>query len=410
MSCTTTVMRLKFACIVACAVISLAAAARAQDIAVRGATVYTTPDDPAIRDGTVIIRGGKISAVGAAIPVPKGIPQIACNGCAVFAGFWNSHVHFTGPQWTAAADQPPSKLTAALREMLTHSGFTTVVDCASDPVNTIALRRRIDGGEVLGPRIYTAGAALYPPHAIPYYLSDLPAEVRALLPQPETPQQASDVVHHNQAIGTDIVKLFTGSYVTPKKIVPMPLVVAKAAVQAGHRDHQLVFAHPSNLAGVRIAMESGVDVLAHVPDAATGIDDAVLRDMLAQHMAMVPTLKLFSHDDDIPRVRQIVAQYHAMGGRLMFGTDTGFLRDYSVDEEYRQLGLAELPFREVLAMLTTAPAEEFGVTAHAGRIRVGNDGDLTVLVNDPSSGKMKDFARVLYTIRGGKIIFTRDRQ
>ena len=399
-----------FVCIVACAIILRPTAARAQDIAISGATVYTSPDDAPLREGTVIVRSGKIFAVGAAIAVPKEIPQVACDGCAVFAGFWNNHVHFTGPQWTAAAQQSGTKLTAALQEMLTHSGFTTVVDCASDPENTIALRRRVEDGEVLGPRIYTAGAGLYPPHAIPYYLSDLPTEVRGHLPQPETAQQAIEVVHHNQALGTDIVKLFTGSYLTPEKIVPMPLDVAKAAVQAGHRDHQLVFAHPSNLAGVRIAIESGVDVLAHVPDAVTGIDDTVLRDMLAHHIAMVPTLKLFSHDNNISRLRQIVAQYHTMGGRLMFGTDTGFLRDYSVEEEYRQLGLAGLSFREVLAMLTTAPAEEFRVAAHAGRIRVANDGDLTVIVADPSAGKMEDFARVLYTIRAGRVIFARDHR
>jgi imidazolonepropionase-like amidohydrolase len=125
---------------------------------------------------------------------------------------------------------------------------------------------------------------------------------------------------------------------------------------------------------------------------------------------LAPTLKVFSHDHNISRLRQIVAQYHTMGGRLMFGTDTGFLPDYSIDEEYRQLGLAGLSFREVLAMLTTASAGEFHVAGHAGRIRVGNDGDLTVLVADPSAGKMEDFARVLYTIRAGRVIFARDRR
>lgn len=402
--------RVSFACTIACTVTSLLAAAGAQDIAVSGATVYTSPDDPPIRKGTVIVRGGKISAIGVAILIPKGIQQVACDGCAVFSGFWNNHVHFTGSQWSTAAKQPSAKLAAALQEMVTHSGFSTVVDCASDPENTIALRSRIESGEVLGPKIYTAGEPLYPPHAIPYYLSDLPAEVRDQLPQPETPQQAIAVVRHNQALGTDIVKVFTGSYVTPERIVPMSLDVARAAVQAGHRDHQLVFAHPSNLAGVSIAIESGVDVLAHVPDADAGINDAVLHNLLVHHMAMVPTLKLFSHDSNIPRLRQIVAQYHAMGGRLMFGTDTGFLRDYSVEEEYRQLGLAGLSFEDVLAMLTTMPAEEFDVAAHVGRIHVGYDGDLTVIAADPASGKMEDFARVLYTIRAGKVIFARNRQ
>src|ERR1017187_8564049 len=40
----------------------------------------------------------------------------------------------------------------------------------------------------------------------------------------------------------------------------------------------------------------------------------------------------------------------------LFGTDTGFLTDYDVKEEYRQLELAGLSFHDVLAMLTTSPA------------------------------------------------------
>src|SRR5690349_17922626 len=106
--------RVNFACIVGCAILSLPMAARAQDIAISGATVYTAPDEAPLRKGTVIVRGGKIFAVGAAIPVPKEIPPVACDGCAVFAGFWNNHVHFTGPQWTAAAQQSGTKLTAAM--------------------------------------------------------------------------------------------------------------------------------------------------------------------------------------------------------------------------------------------------------------------------------------------------------
>jgi hypothetical protein len=36
-----------------------------------------------------------------------------------------------------------------MQAMLTHSGFTSVVDTA-DPSNTVALRRRIESGEALG--------------------------------------------------------------------------------------------------------------------------------------------------------------------------------------------------------------------------------------------------------------------
>jgi imidazolonepropionase-like amidohydrolase len=152
-------------------------------------------------------------------------------------------------------------------------------------------------------------------------------------------------------------------------------------------------------------MESGVDVLAHAPSKVDGIDDALIKTIADRRMAMIPTLKLFSGSNHIERIRAIVARFHALGGVLLFGTDTGFLIDYDVNEEYRQLGLAGLSFQDVLAMLTSSPAAKFKVSTHSGTIRTGYDGDLTILLSDPSAGELQDFSRVAYTIRGGRVIF-----
>lgn len=89
----------------------------------------------------------------------------------------------------------------------------------------------------------------------------------------------------------------------------------------------------------------------------------------------------------------------------MFGTDTGFLTDYDISEEYHQLQLAGLTFNDVLSMLTINPVEEFHLESHVGQLRVGCDGDLTVLSDDPSSGDLRNFAHVLYAIRAGNVIF-----
>jgi imidazolonepropionase-like amidohydrolase len=376
---------------------------RAQDLAIVGAKVYTSAEAEPIDNATILIRAGRIAAVGPHVTVPRGQATLSCAKCVIFAGFWNTHVHFTEQKWADASSQPAEKLTQQLQQMLTLSGFTTVVDTASIPDNTIALRHRIEAGEVLGPHIYTAGAGLFPPHALPYYVKDMPPAVLAHLPQPDTPAEAVADVQKNIAAGTDIVKLFTGSIVSNNHIVPMPLPIAEAAVAAGHEHGQLVFAHPSNLEGTRVAMQSGVDVLAHAPEAVDGIDDAFLGQLVAHHMAMIPTLKLFSGDSDIARIRTLVFRFHQLGGKLMFGTDTGFLTDYDVKEEYRQLALAGLNYRDVLAMLTTAPAERFHVSDQKGRIAVGMMGDLTILSADPATDPLA-FACVRYAIRGGKVI------
>jgi imidazolonepropionase-like amidohydrolase len=77
------------------------------------------------------------------------------------------------------------------------------------------------------------------------------------------------------------------------------------------------------------------------------------------------------------------------------------------------LGLAEstrsaensLSFQDVLAMLTTNPAAEFKVSSHAGSLKVGGDGDLTVLTADPAAGELQNVSRVLYTVRAGRLLF-----
>jgi hypothetical protein len=146
-----------------------AAVAPAQDLAVTHATVYASPETLPLSDATVVIRHGMISGVGQHLRTPKGIETIACHGCVVLAGFWNAHVHFMEAKWNDAAHQPAEKLTHQMSEMLTHSGFTTVVDTGSDGENTIALRRRMESGDFPGPRIFTAGIPIFPAHALPYY-------------------------------------------------------------------------------------------------------------------------------------------------------------------------------------------------------------------------------------------------
>jgi imidazolonepropionase-like amidohydrolase len=378
---------------------------RAQDLAITRATVYSAPDAPARRNVTVVIRHGVIAGVGEHLRIPRDIKTISCQGCVVLAGFWNAHVHFMQPQWNDAANQPAGKLARQISEMLTHSGFTTVVDTGSDSENTIALRRRVESGEVLGPRILTAGLPIFPAHALPFYLADLPAELKAKLGQPETPADAVAIVDENRAAGCDIVKLFAGSIVSPGHITPMQVEIARAAVDEAHRHGQLVFSHSSNLAGTKVAIDADVDVLAHTPEDLSGIDEAMMRRMIAQHMTIIPTLKLFSRDDDIASIRGLDYRFHQLGGRLVYGTDTGFLPDYDQSEEFRQLMQAGFGFRDVLAMLTTAPAELFHRSQREGKVMPGMRGDLTILSEDPASGHPEAFTRIKYTIRGGNVIW-----
>jgi imidazolonepropionase-like amidohydrolase len=381
-------------------------------IALAGGRIYPSPDTAAIDDGVVIVAGGTIAAVGPrrAVQIPAGATTIDCSGAVVTAGFQNSHVHFTDPTWTGADTQLAQTLAGRLQAMLTRYGFTTVVDTASLLPNTTALRRRIESGDVAGPRILTAGLALYPHDGIPYYLkSAVPPDLLKLLPQPSTPLEAGDIVKRNIDGGADIIKLFTGSNVTPERVLPMADEVAAAAVAEAHRRGRLVFAHPSNVAGLEVALRARVDVLAHAIEDTRGLTSGHLRRMTQQNIALVPTLKLLGDGDDRQAIRDEIRRYATGGGQILFGTDVGYLTDDDPSREYELMGRAGLTWREILASLTTSPAARFRETARRGRVAPGMAADLVVLRRDPA-GDVRAFADVRSTIRAGVVCYETDRR
>jgi imidazolonepropionase-like amidohydrolase len=189
----------------------------------------------------------------------------------------------------------------------------------------------------------------------------------------------------------------------------MPLDIAKAAVERTHLNGRLVFSHPSNLAGTQVAIQSGVDVLAHAPDDTEGIDRTLFATMVHQNMAMIPTLKMFgttvtTNPRYLDPIYAEVRQFHELGGQLIFGTDVGYMHDYTTDGEFIALGKSGLTSADILAMLTTNPASRFGVTSIKGTVTPGKLADLTVLDADPAQD-LTNFAKVRMTIRSGKVIY-----
>ena len=337
----------------------------------------------------------------------------------IVAGFQNSHVHFTQPEFAGAASVPAGRLEAQLDAMLGRYGVTTAIEIASADVrNTVALRGRIERGELRGPRIITVGMALYPPDGIPFYLADLPAEVRARLPQPADPESARAVVRSNFEQGAQGTKLFIATPVKLSLIKHMTPQVAKAAVDETHARGGFVYAHPTDIDGVRAAVAAGVDILAHTtidPPKAVW-DDALIRDMVASNVAVAPTLKLWPYElvkAKLPeKIRELalgdaiasLRAFAAAGGQVLFGTDVGYMTDYDPTDEYVYMARAGLTPMQILASLTTTPAARWKEEGRRGQVAPGVDADLVVLEADPASD-VRNFGKVKCTFRAGRAIY-----
>ena len=389
------------------------ASTSAGTIAWVGARIFPAPEAPVIDRGVVLVTDGTITAVGSAdeVEVPAEARIIDAAGLSLLAGFWNCHVHFTEPKWWDAANRPAEQLREDLQQMLTRYGFTTAVDLASLIDNTTRLRARIESGEVPGPRILTAGSALYPVEGVPYYVTDTAPELATLLPTPATAEEAVAAVQRTVDGGADVIKLFlvTGVRGGDRSIElrSMSPEVVRAAVQHAHRQGRLVFAHPSTVKGLNAALDHEVDVLAHTIQDTENWNATVVGRMRDAGIALVPTLHLFSRARDFPAVQRQVRDYVAAGGDVLFGTDVGFLSDYvAVSRELKLLADAGLSFPQLLATLTTAPATRFGVGDRSGRIAPGADADLVLVAGDPRED-VEALLRVRSTVRAGRIIFER---
>src|SRR5580704_5259171 len=302
------------------------------DLVLRGGTVYPAPGVRAIRDAVVVIRGGKIAVIGKSknVRVPRSATVLDCSGKVIVAGFWNSHVHFTEDAWKDAAVAPADKLEAHMQEMLTRWGFTTVWDLGSDPRNTLALRKRVEAGELPGPKILMAGS-IFPEHGHPVYL---PAEMQ--LPEAATPEDAMRMARGYMAMGLDGLKLFTGAYMGDKPVINMDTAIVKAAVGIAHELGKPVFTHPQNYAGVDNALAGGVDILAHTIPVEWHYTPEELAIMKRQHTALIPTLTLWTTVTPHPEVQKQMVQagvdelksLASQGGTILFGTDVGFITKY----------------------------------------------------------------------------------
>lgn len=408
-------MRIRFALLLSLVFVATGLG-RSSDLALTGAKVYPSPTAAPIENGSILIHDGHILSVGASstVKIPPGATVIDCRGLVVTAGFWNNHVHITPPALLHVRDSGRKELDQQLDTMFNRWGFTTVFDLASVLDNTIALRRRIETNELRGPRILTAGEPIWTIE--PVYVRDFLEQNHIHIANTKTPEQAIGLVRDHAAKGANGIKLFTGSAQAQGEVAVLPLAIAKAAVDEAHRHHLPVFAHPQNIEGVNVAIDAGVDVLAHtVPQSPPWTPDFISR-LKHASLSLIPTLTLFDFEarkgntPDQERQAWIAQMVHELrayaqaGGDILFGTDIGYTDHYDTTLEFTLMSQAGMNYQQILASLTTNPARKFGDSDRSGRVARGMNADLVVLSADPAQD-VTAFSKVHYTIRNGKVIY-----
>jgi imidazolonepropionase-like amidohydrolase len=231
------------------------------------------------------------------------------------------------------------------------------------------------------------------------------------LPAPEIADAAQAAAGAKKLLdaGVDGIKIFASA----PRSAPLSESVFQAAANEAHRAGKPVFVHPNNATDVLSAVRGGVDIVAHTTPHSGPWDETLLAAMKEHRVALTPTLTLWKYyarhdrlsaqekvtDTEIGQLRA----WLAAEGTVLFGSDLGAV-EYDPTEEYALMSEAGMTFPQILASLTTNPAERFGDANKRGRIAAGLQADLAAFHQDPAID-LRALAHAKYTLRAGKIIY-----
>lgn len=212
-------------------------------IVLSGATVILGTEHAPIENGVIAIEGDRIVWVGRAEDADLDDSLVIdLKDRFVVPGFFDMHAH----------------IQAGMERPLLAFGITTIRNPGSSGSEGIPFRNRLNTGDLLGPRMYTAGPTI--DNAAKF---DLTAGQQAVgdtgvgtseSPPPEvsTVSQMVEEVRRQAEAGFDAVKLYMG--------IEPPLV--RAAVTAAHEQDVPVIGH-LELTSWTEAAENGIDTLVH---------------------------------------------------------------------------------------------------------------------------------------------------
>jgi imidazolonepropionase-like amidohydrolase len=415
--------------IVACCF--LASVVCAQETAIRAGKLIDPDSGTVLSDQIILIHDSKIEKIGKGLAIPSNAVVVDLGKMTVLPGLIDCHTHLadgarTGDpiaQFKKTAAQIALESVPNARAML-ESGFTTVRDVGTyRALGDIALRDAINRGDIVGPRMFVAGAyvtisggagaltGLAPDIQLPWDLhygeANSPWEVRKVVRQ-----LAHDGVDHIKVLSSGAV-LTHGSNPKSQEFTPEEL---QAAVDEASHFGLRVEAHAHSPEGIKNAIRAGVASVEH----ATMIDDEGIA-LAKQHgtyldidiydeecieedgrRGAIPQ-DFLEHDAELGRIqRDNFRKAVAAGVKMSFGTDAGVCEYGTSGKQFTFMVKYGMTPMQAIQAATSNASDLLGHANEIGSIKPGKSADIIAVSGDPLAD-IRLLENVPFVMKAGKI-------
>jgi imidazolonepropionase-like amidohydrolase len=363
---------------IAVAVVGPSLTATAEYTAIYGTVIDGSGADP-ILDGVVVVLDDWIVTVGSSseVIVPEGARKIRVSHATILPGFINAHVHKsydarTLGDWAA-------------------NGVTTVRDLGgSVDIDWDAVRDELARNSSVASLIVSGPLLTIPDGYALVHPLNCGVAVASL-------EDARILTRQIIQDGVDIIKIAIDSQAPGEEA--MPLDVARAIVETAHEHDISVIVHAIYNEDLMIAVEAGVDQLAHVIKGAVRV--ATIQTMVERGIIMTSTLAITGSSGSAH-----LRNFFASGGIVAMGTDAGAMGPVVAEmpiDEFRRMMRSGMDPMSVIIACTRNGALACGIEEEVGTLEIGKFADILVVEGNP----LEDIAvlgEAVYVMHHGTVV------
>jgi imidazolonepropionase-like amidohydrolase len=380
---------------------------------------------------TVVLSNGKIVEVKPGIVAVEGAETIELGDRTLLPGLIDAHKHMAGApalplnvfqERLTVGELETAIGSAATARKLLEEGFTTVRNMGSEDGSDLALKRAIDFGWAVGPRILvslepisTTGGHSDPRNGIDPAWTNRTWGGSVV----DGPVEAMKEVREHKRRGSDLIKIMPSGGVLSigddPKVQTMTNEEIKAAIDTAHNLGMKVAAHAHGKAAIDNAIRLGIDSIEHGTYA-----DAESYKLFVEHGTyLVPTLLVAEQVNETarlhperlnpssaqkalevtPLMKTMFAGAYKAGVKIAFGTDTS--KGNNAHEFALMVG-AGMTTEDAIFTATHNAADLLGVSATAGSIQPGRFADLIAVKGNPLAD-ITIMEHVDWVMKGGTI-------